>query len=117
MLKLQEIPEQAAPTGPHNRYLEGWMNRIIVVQVVNMPTEYSYPTYVGTLAGVDRDANGSIQSILLSGCSAGSTQRTFHADNVLVWSSVLRISLPTEGLLKAHQELIEKVQAGLYIFR
>jgi hypothetical protein len=117
VLKLQEVPEQPAPSGPYTRYLEGWMDRTVVVQVVNMPTEYSYPAYVGTLAGVDRDANGSIQSVLLNDCTAGTTQRAFQADNVLVWSSVLRISLPGEGLLSAHEDLIEKVRAGHYIYR
>ena len=116
MLKLQEAQTRETLVSP-TRYLETWMNRIVVIQVVNMPTEYSYPAYVGTLSGVDRDANGSIQSILLTECTAGSTQRTFHADNVIVWSSVMRISLPGAGLREAHETLIGKVHSGDYIYR
>lgn len=115
MLKLQEnAPPQTAST---IRYLEEWMNRVVVVQVVNIPTEYSHAVYVGTLSGVDRDANGSVQSILLTECTAGTTQRTYHADNVLVWSSVMRLSLPGDGLREAHTTLIAKVHAGDYLYR
>lgn len=129
MLKLTDISvepaaaaantaESAAPApAPSNRYLEGWLNRIVVAQVVNMPTEYSHAAYVGTLAGVDRDANGSIQSILLTECTAGTTQRTFQDDNVLVWSSVMRLSLPGAGLLESHASLIRKVHNGDYLYR
>ena len=120
MLKLQDVGDSPAlpqPPASSTRYLEEWLGRVVVVQVVNMPTEYSYPTYVGTLAGVDRDNNGSIQSILLTGCTAGTTQRTFHADNVIVWSSVMRISLPGAGLRESHETLIQKVRDGDYIYR
>lgn len=115
MLKLQESTS-AALISPM-RYLEDWMNQVVVVQVVNTPTEYSYPAYVGTLAGVDRDANGSIQSILLKECTAGTTQRTYQSDNVIVWSSVMRISLPGPGLGDSHNGLIAKVRAGDYLYR
>lgn len=99
------------------RYLEGWMNRVVVAHVVNTPTEYSHADYVGTLAGVDRDANGSIQSILLTECTAGTTQRTFQDDNVIVWSSVMRLSLPCGSLLESHAALIAKVHSGDYLYR
>jgi hypothetical protein len=102
---------------PSPRYLESWLDWVVVVQVVNTPTEYSHAAYVGTLAGVDRDANGSIQSILLTECTAGTTQRTFHDDNVLVWSAVMRISLPGPGLRASHDTLIGKVHAGDYLYR
>ena len=114
MLTLQENAPNPATT---LRYLEDWLNRVVMVQVVNMPTEYSHPAYVGTLAGVDRDANGSVQSILLNECTAGTSTRTYHADNVLVWSSVMRISLPGEGLREAHEAIIGKVHSGDYFYR
>ena len=117
MLKLEEFEGEPQSATSTTRYLESWMNRVVVIQVVNLPTEHSYAAYVGTLAGVDRDADGSIQSILLTGCTAGGTQRTYQADNVLVWSAVMRISLPGDNLLGAHNELIEKVRIGAYIFR
>jgi hypothetical protein len=121
MLTLETVADAppAVPASPTSttRYLEEWMDRVVVVQVVNMPTEYSHPAYVGTLKGVDRDANGSIQSILLIECTAGTTQRTFQADNVIVWSSVMRISLPGIGLQEAHVSLVGKVHAGDYIYR
>ncbi len=117
MLKLEEFDGEPQNATSTTRYLESWMDRTVVVQVVNLPTEYSYPAYVGTLAGVDRDSDGSIQSILLTECTAGATQRTYQADNVLVWSAVMRISLPGDNLLGAHDALIEKVKSGAYIFR
>jgi hypothetical protein len=120
VLKLQDVGDSPAlpqPPASSTRYLEEWLGRVVVVQVVNMPTEYSHPAYVGTLKGVDRDANGSIQSILLAECTAGTTQRTFQADNVIVWSSVMRISLPGLGLQEAHESLIAKVHSGDYLYR
>ena len=118
MLKLTEAAASTAADVPANsRYLEGWLNRVVVTQVVNTPTEYSHAAYVGTLAGVDRDANGSIQSILLTECTAGTTQRTFQDDNVIVWSSVMRLSLPGAGLLESHVSLIDKVHSGAYLYR
>lgn len=117
MLKLQDDTRAISLSQSPTRYLEEWMNRTVVVQVVNTPTEYSHAAYVGTLSGVDRDANGSIQSILLAECTAGTTQRTYQADNLLVWSSVLRISLPGPGLQETHDALVGKVHAGDYIYR
>ncbi len=116
----ERVPAAASPnTGlsTDGRYLEGWMNRVVVAQVVYTPTEYSHADYVGTLSGVDRDANGSIQSILLTECTAGTTQRTFQDDNVIVWSSLMRLSLPGAGLLESHASLIGKVHSGAYLYR
>lgn len=117
MLKLTEIATAAADVPANSRYLEDWLNRVVVAQVVYTPTEYSHADYVGTLSGVDRDANGSIQSILLTECTAGTTQRTFQDDNVVVWSSVMRLSLPCAGLLESHATLIGKVHSGDYLYR
>ncbi len=78
---------------------ESWLDRAVVVPVVNTLIEYRHAAYVGTLAGMDRGANGSIEGTLVTECTAGTTQCIFHDDNVLVWSAVIRLSLPGPGFL------------------